>query len=104
MAVTEKNFDKIQKMYQKLICLFFAINGIKEVVCTDIKEHFFDCIVVKENGKITVFKHQLTNTYWIKLYFDFTIDYANCIANMEKKLLLQHRNEISNKYKFIIQT
>lgn len=100
MVVTEKNFDKLAKMYEALIIQFFALHGIKSVVCTDTNEHYFDRIVVAENGSIKVFNHGFTNTTWDNLYLDFTADYAKCLSNMEHDLYLQQRNGEHNMYSF----
>jgi len=100
MTVAEPNFHKLSDEYEKLIRKFFKVNNIKEVVCTDKKEHFFDRIEVKKNGTITVYAHGLTKTTWKKLYFDFTVDYAVCLANMEHDLFLQQRQGKHEKFNF----
>ena len=101
MVVTEKNFDKLAGMYEALIIQFLILNNVKEVVCTDTNEHYFDRIVVAENGSIKVFSHGFTTTTWDNLYFDFTCDYAVCLANMEKDMFMQQRNGKHDKFNFI---
>lgn len=101
MVVTEKNFNKLANIYETLIFNFFTLHNIKEVVCNDIKEHFFDRITINKNGSMNVFKHVFTKTTWSKLYFDFTSDYAKCLANMEHDLFLQQRNGKHEMYDFI---
>ena len=93
----------IKEQYRELIKSFLTENNIKEVVCTDTKEHFFDKIVVtnKQQREIEVFAHGFTTTTWKNLYFDFSVDYAQCLANMEHDLYLQTRNGKHNKYNFI---
>ena len=93
----------IKEQYRELIKSFLTENNIKEVVCTDTKEHFFDRIVVSDKQKhiIKVYSHGLTETTWDNLYFDFTCDYAQCLAKMEHDLFLQTRNGQHNNYNFI---
>ena len=45
MVVTENKFNKLSEMYENLIKQFLILHNVKEVVCTDTKEHFFDRIV-----------------------------------------------------------
>ena len=52
MVVTENKFNKLSEMYENLIKQFLILHNVKEVVCTDTKEHFFDRIVVAENGSM----------------------------------------------------
>lgn len=101
MVTTEKNFDKLANMYETLIEQFLVLHNVKEVVCTDTKEHFFDRIVVAENGSIEVFNHGFTKTTWSRLLFDFTSDYAVCLANMEKDMFMQQRKGKHDKFNFI---
>ena len=103
MVTTEKNFDKLADMYETLIEQFLVLHNVKEVVCTDTKEHFFDRIVVAENGSIKVFSHGFTTTTWDNLYFDFSCDYAVCLANMEIDLFMQKRNGKHDKFNFIFK-
>ena len=100
MVVTQKDFSKLADLYKTLIKQFLALHNIKEVVCTDTKEHFFDRIVAKENGSIEVFNYGFTKTAWNELYFDFTCDYAKCLSNMEHDLFLQTRNGKHDMYTF----
>lgn len=100
MMFTHNNFTLLCNMYQALIRQFLILNNIKSVVCTDDKEHFFDRIVVAENGTIKVFSHGLESTFWDSLYFDFTSDYAVCLANMEKDLFMQERQGAHDKFTF----
>ncbi len=101
MVVTENKFSKLTELYQTLIKQFLILHNVKEVICTDTKEHFFDRIVVPENGSIKVFRHGFTTTTWDNLYFDFTCDYAVCLANMEKDMFMQQRNGKHEKFNFI---
>lgn len=93
----------IKEQYRELIKTFLIENNIKEVICKDIKEPFFDRIVVsdKTQRQIKVYRHGLTETTWDNLYFDFTIDYAQCLAKMEHDLFMQTRNGEHNNYNFI---
>ena len=78
-------------------------DNIKEVICKDMKEHFFDKIIVtdKENRIIKIYDNGLTETTFDKLTFHFTCDYAKCIANMEHDLFHQTRKGKHNNYDFI---
>lgn len=47
----------IKELYNELIKTFLIENNIKEVICKDMKEHFFDKIIVtdKENRIIKIY-------------------------------------------------
>ena len=94
----------IKQQYRELIKSFLIENNIKEVICKDTKEHFFDKIIVtdKENRIIKVYTTDgLIEITWNNLYLDFTCDYAQCIAEMEHDLYKQKRNIQHNNYNFI---
>lgn len=42
MVVTEKKFESLEYLYQKLIKQFLIQNNIEEVICNNKTEHFFD--------------------------------------------------------------
>lgn len=92
----------IEEQYEELIKSFLIENNIKEVTCKDMQEHFFDKIVVsdKTHRQIKVYSHGLTKTTWNNLYFDFTCDYAQCLAKMEHDLFMQTRNARHHNYDF----
>lgn len=93
----------IKDLYKELVKTFLIENNIKEVICKDTKEHFFDKIIVtdKENRIIKVYTYGLKETTFSNLSFHFTCDYAQCIAKMEHDLFLQTRNGKHNNYDFI---
>lgn len=93
----------IKEQYRELIKSFLIENNIKEVTCKDMKEHFFDKIVVsdKKQRQIKVYAHGFTATTWDNLYFDFSVDYAQCLAKMEHDLFMQTRKGQHNNYNFI---
>lgn len=93
----------IIEQYQELVKTFLVENDIKEVVCKDTNEHFFDKIIVtdKEKRIIKVYAHGLTETTWDNLHFNFTCDYAQCLAKMEHDLFLQTRQGKHKNYNFI---
>ena len=93
----------LKEQYRELIKSFLIENNIKEVTCKDIKEPFFDKIVVsdKKRRQIKVYRHGFTTTTFDNLYFDFTCDYAQCLAKMEHDLFMQTRNAQHNNYDFI---
>ena len=47
----------IKELYNELVKTFLIENNIKEVICKDMKEHFFDKIIVtdKENCIIKIY-------------------------------------------------
>ena len=92
----------IKELYNELVKTFLIENNIKEVICKDMKEHFFDKIIVtdKENRIIKIYDNGFTETTFDKLTFHFTCDYAQCIA-MEHDLFLQTRKGKHNNYDFI---
>lgn len=93
----------IKEQYRELIKSFLIENNIKEVICTDTKEYFFDKIVVSDKIKrqIKAYRFGLIETTWDNLYFDFTIDYAQCLVKMEHDLFMQIRKEKHDNYNFI---
>ena len=97
MTIVEKNFNQLSDNYNAMILAFLKAHNVVKVVCNDDKEPFFDTIRVEENG-LKVFKYN--GISFNKLYFDFSLDYAKCLANMELALFLQQRNGKNNKYTF----
>lgn len=100
MVVTEKNFRIIADLYCEILKQFLILNKIKEVICKDTKEHFFDRIVVMDDGTLNVYNYGF-KTPWHGLHFDFTCDYAQCLAKMEHDLYLQERRGKHDNYDFI---
>lgn len=100
MVVTNKNFETIATLYRQLIVQFLIVHKIKEVICKDTKEHFFDRIVLLDDNTINVYDYGF-KTPWTNLYFDFTCDYAQCLAKMEHDLFLQERKGKHENYDFI---
>lgn len=94
--------QNLKEQYKEWIKSFLVENNIKEVICKDMKEHFFDRVVVvdKANRVISVDKYGYKN-FTDNLYFDFTCDYAQCLANMEHNLYMQTREGKHDKYDFI---
>ena len=89
MVVTDRNFEKLASMYCELIKQFLVLHHVIEVVCNDAEEHFFDRIVVQNNNALNVFKYGFNTPSFDTLLFDFTCDYAQCLAKMEHYLYLQ---------------
>lgn len=91
MVCTERNFEVLAKLYNKVIVSTLAMHDVKEVRCVATKEHFFDRIVLKDDHSLEVYKYGLTNPFsWLS--FDFTIDFSQCLANIEHDLFLAQRN------------
>lgn len=64
----------IKDLYKELVKTFLIENNIKEVICKDIKEHFFDKIIVtdKENRIIKVYIDGLKDITFSNLLFNFS--------------------------------
>ena len=97
MVWGEKRFKEIANIYLTLIAKFFEVHKIKEVVCTDTKEHFFDRIEIDKNGKLRVFEN---GSIWDTIRLNSTCDYAKCLSNMEHDLYLQERDGKHDKFTF----
>jgi hypothetical protein len=91
MVSTEKNFDTLATLYRRLIYQTMRLHNIKEIRCENKKEHFFDRLVMSEEGKLEIWKYKLK---WPmkKLSFDHTVDYATCLSYIEHDLYLAQRN------------
>ena len=96
-----ENKKKLFDLYKDLVKNFFVLNNIKEVTCTDEKEHFFDKVLIDNDGNMRVYNHGYTSIWWSNLCFDFTVDYATCLAKMEHDLYLQERNGEHKNYTFV---
>jgi hypothetical protein len=96
-----ENKKKLFDLYKDLVKNFFVLNNIKEVTCTDEKEHFFDRVLIDNDGNMRVYNHGYTSFWWSNLLFDFTVDYATCLAKMEHDLYLQERNGEHKNYTFV---
>ena len=99
MVSTEKGFNEIANLYNELFAKFFELHKIKKVVCTDMKEHFFDRIEVNDDGTINVYSYGLSSPF-ANLSFDFTMDYAKCLSNMEHDLYMQQKRGSHNNFTF----
>lgn len=99
MVSTEKGFYEIANLYNELFAKFFELHKIKKVVCTDMKEHFFDRIDVNDDGTMNVYSYGLSFPF-ANLSFDFTMDYAKCLSNMEHDLYMQERRGSHNNFTF----
>lgn len=93
----------LKEQYRELIKSFLIENNIKEVICKDTKEHFFDKIVVsdKKHRQIRVYEQGIYKSTLDNLYFHFTCDYAQCLAKMEHDLFMQTRKGQHHNYDFI---
>lgn len=99
MVSTEKGFNEIAELYNKLFAKFFELHKIKKVVCTDMKECFFDRIEVDDDGTMNVYKYDFSFPFdWLSL--DYTMDYAKCLSNMEHDLFMQERRGKHNSFTF----
>jgi hypothetical protein len=96
MVSTEKNFDMLSTLYRELIRQTMILNGIKEIRCENEKEHFFDRLVLEEDGSVSAYCHGFEKP-WRNLYFDFTMDYATCLCYIEHDLFLVQRKGKSER-------
>lgn len=90
MVVTETQFELIAPLYRQLIFQTLKFHGVSEVRCENKVEHYFDRLVVKDDG-LDVYKYGLKKPL-DNLYFDFTNDYARCLCYIEDDLYLAIRN------------
>lgn len=107
---TSEFFKDFKESYKALITKFLVYNNIEKVVCKDKKNHFFDYIEVKEDETLVVHhKYTIVDTNkeidetYSHLLFDFTLDYAYCLADMEQDLFLQERQGKHDKYDFFFR-
>lgn len=99
MTIAHKNFETLANQYEELVRQFIIQHDIREIYCYDNNEHFFDKIIRNNDDSLTIHKHGMT---WKKLLFDFSLDYAKCLSNMEHELFLKTHNSQNTKYKFIL--
>lgn len=90
MVSTQKDFGTLAKLYRELIRQTMILHNIAEIRCENEKERFFDRIVLKEDNGLEVYSHGLLKPL-DNLYFDFTCDFATCLANIEHDLFLAER-------------
>lgn len=86
MVCTQKNFDKLASAYSEVLLQTLRLHNVCEVWCECENPHFFDHIVLNDGGML-VYNHGL-KTPWKGLFFDFTVDYAKCLGNIEEDLYL----------------
>jgi hypothetical protein len=89
MVTTELGFKVLRERYQSLIHITLFLHDVKEVICENDKEHFFDRIVI-EDDKLQVYKYGLKKPYDF-LSYDFTNDYARCLSYIEDSLYAMQR-------------
>ena len=89
MVTTELGFKVLQERYQSLIHITLFLHNVREVICENDKEHFFDRIVI-EDDRLQVYKYGLKKPYDF-LSYDFTNDYARCLSYIEDSLYAMQR-------------
>lgn len=104
MVSTQKDFEKLATLYMEILKQVMKLHNVKEVahVRNTTKEHFFDRIVLTEDEKLEVYKYGLERPF-DSLHYDFTVDYATCLAYIEHDLYLAQRKgkaERGMKFKF----
>ena len=93
---TESN-QTTKQMYRNLIRQTLMENKVKTVINTNPKTpRFFDKIEINDNSDIKVFKDmnidgKTITLDWDNFYFDFTLDFAHCLAFLEDAIFLQQR-------------
>lgn len=90
-----------KKLYRDLLLSVFLRENISEIVCTNEKEHYFDRIVIRSDGSMSVYHHGLDKPL-NGLFFDFDVDYAKLLWYVEQDLFLIHHggNSINFEYSF----
>ncbi len=89
MVCTEKNFEELSSLYERIIYLTLKLHNVREVVCENEKEHYFDRIVTRDDG-LEVFTYGFEKPSK-RLYFDFTNDYARCLSYIEDSIYVMLR-------------
>ena len=90
MVSTQKNFDTLAELYNVLIKYTMYENGITEIRCDSSNKRFYDRIVLNEGGRMDVYKYGLKKPF-SNLGFDFTVDYAKCLLDIEESLYVVER-------------
>ena len=96
MVCIEKGFDTLANLYTELIRQTLILHNVAEIKCENRKEHFFDRIVLKEDGELNIFNHGLPKPHK-ELFFDFTSDFATCLAYIEHDIYLAQRKGVPEK-------
>ena len=95
-----------KELYRQLLVSVLLRENVVEVVCTNDKEHYFDRLVISQDGGIKAYRHGLVKPF-SHLYFDFDLDYANLLYYIEQDLDAVRRGGISKhglSYKFQPET
>jgi len=90
MVSTEKDFKVLADLYSELVKKTLQLHNVKEMRCVATKEHFFDRIVITDDGRMEVCKYNLSKPFeWLS--YDFTVDFSQCLVNIEHDLFLAQR-------------
>lgn len=95
-----------KELYRQLLVSVLLRENVVEVVCTNDKEHYFDRLVISQDGGIKAYCHGLAKPF-SHLYFDFDLDYAKLLYYIEEDLYAVRRGGISKhglSYKFQPET
>ena len=92
MVTMEKGFGELSKMYNELIKKVLIAHGIKCVkfIGGDFAKHYSK-VEITENGDMKVYVLGLTRPF-DTFGCDFTLDFANLLAEIENDLFFAQRN------------
>lgn len=93
-------FKDVRKKYNELILNTLLLNGVKEVICNDVKEKFFDKIVVKSDGSYIVKNGGIS---FSSLLFDFHLDYSKVLYYIEEDLFLIHHGGKGKHFSYVFE-
>lgn len=80
-------------MYRDLLSAVLLREGVVEVVCKNNVEHYFDRVLVSDDGILDVYSGGISQPL-DGFYFDFHIDYAKLLWYIEEDLfLIRHRGK-----------
>lgn len=85
--------EKIANLYNELIYNLLVEEQVEKIVCHrkhDNDKFFDDLYVDKENGVVIVHYHGIKHDFK-GFHFDFTLDYADCLAQIERGLFSANR-------------
>ena len=85
------SYTETKNLYRQLIENVLRTYDVKSVVAENVTgPKFFDKVEVVENG-IKIYECGLSEPS-DNFYFDYTCDFANCLATLEDEIYMQRRN------------
>lgn len=74
-------------MYRDLLSAVLLREGVVEVVCKNKVEHYFDRVLVRDDGILDVYSDGMSHSF-DGFHFHFHIDYAKLLWYIEEDLFL----------------